>query len=65
MMSKADEKAKNTPGHSYNFGTSNRNGGITIQDDSAILALRQNAGYRSSVLSMAAAAAATTTVSQQ
>ena len=26
MMSKADEKAKNTPGHSYSFGTSNRSG---------------------------------------
>jgi len=44
MLTKADEKAKNTPGHSYSFGTSNRSGGITIQDDSAILAPRQKSG---------------------
>ena len=35
-MSKSDEKAKNTPGQSYSFGTSNRSGGITIQDDSVL-----------------------------
>lgn len=43
MMSKSDEKAKNTPGQSYSFGTSNRSGGITIQDDS-VLESRKKSG---------------------
>jgi len=43
MIVKADDKAKNTPGNSYSFGTSNRSGGITIQDDS-ILTPKQKSG---------------------
>ena len=43
MMTKSDEKAKNTPGQSYSFGTSNRSGGITIQDDS-VLESRKKSG---------------------
>ena len=43
MIVKADDKAKNTPGHSYSFGTSNRSGGITIQDDS-VLTPKQKSG---------------------